>query len=59
VDPFGAKYNKETFSQHFNSQMLVNHNMSHLNTKVIPNFVGLKEGERVKNVIEVSELTTF
>lgn len=59
VDPFGAKYNKETFSQHFNTQMLVNHNMSHLNTNVIPNFVGLKEGERVNNVIEVSELTTF
>ncbi len=59
VDPFGAKYNKETFSQHFNTQMLVNHNMSHLNTNIIPNFVGLKEGERVNNVIEVSELTTF
>jgi hypothetical protein len=39
--------------------MLVNHNMSHLNTNVIPNFVGLKEGERVNNVIEVSELTAF
>jgi len=50
---------KETFTQHFNVQMFVNHEMSHLKTKAIPKFQDLKEGEKVDNVIEVSNPISF